>query len=104
MPLVRRKMASSSAAHNSKACKLGKTIVAMSAHLGSDRQLALFRELIEQLATLRYLLADSDDVSRFEAYDVLSSSVAERELLKVIKCNVADRGITARHPGGPAGR
>jgi hypothetical protein len=74
-----------------KACKLGKAIVAMSAHLGSDRQLALFRELIEALATLRYLLNDPGDGSRFGAY-VLNSSVAERELLKVIERNVADRG------------
>jgi hypothetical protein len=74
-----------------KACKLGKAIVAMSAHLGSDRQLALFRELIEGLAALRYLLDDPGDGSRFEAY-VLNSSIAERELLKVIERNVANRG------------
>jgi hypothetical protein len=47
-----------------KACKLGKAIVAMSAHLGLDRQLALFRELIEALATLRYSLEDPGDGSR----------------------------------------
>ncbi len=74
-----------------KAAKLGKAIAAMTAHLGSDRQLALFRELIEALATLRYLLNDPGDGSRFDAY-VLNSSKAERELLKVIKRNVADRG------------
>jgi hypothetical protein len=74
-----------------KTCKLGKAIVAMSTHLGSDRQLALFRELIEALATLRYLLDESGDGSRFMAY-VLNSSAAEREFLKVVARNVADRG------------
>jgi hypothetical protein len=74
-----------------KACKLGKAIVAMSTHLGSDRQLALLRELIEALATLRYLLDDPGDGSRFTAY-VLNSSVAEREFLKIVERNVADRG------------
>jgi hypothetical protein len=74
-----------------KACKLGKAIVAMSAHLGSDRQLALFRELLEMLATLRYLLDDDGDGSRFVAY-VQNSLVAEREFLKVVERNAAARG------------
>jgi hypothetical protein len=74
-----------------KACKLGKAIVAMSVHLGSDRQLALFRELLETLANLRYLLDDADDGSRFVAY-VQNSLVAEREFLKVVERNVAARG------------
>jgi Family of unknown function (DUF5677) len=74
-----------------KACKLGKGIVIMTARLGADRQLALIRELIEELAILGYLLSDTGDGGRFEAY-VLNSSVAERELLKSLKQDVTDRG------------
>ena len=65
-------------------------MVAMSAHLGSDRQLALAREVIEALATLAYLLADTDGV-RFDQY-IQDSLVAEREFLRLIKKNIEARG------------
>jgi hypothetical protein len=74
-----------------KVAKLGKVIVAMSAHLGADRQLALFRELLEALASLWYLLDDSGDASRFQAY-VLNSLVAERQLGEVVSRNIEKRG------------
>jgi hypothetical protein len=73
-----------------KVSKLGKAMVAMSAHLGSDRQLALAREVIEALATLAYLVDDTDG-GRFDQY-IQDSLVAEREFLRLIKKNVEARG------------
>jgi hypothetical protein len=75
-----------------KLSKLGKALVGMSATLGSDRQLALDREVLEASATLTYLLGDTDG-SRFDQY-VQDSLVAEREQLRLITKNVKDRGAT----------
>jgi len=75
-----------------KTSKLGKAIIAMTAHLGPDRQLALLRELMECLGTLKYLLEDTNG-SRFDQF-VMDSLVAEREFLKAIKANIATRGDT----------
>jgi hypothetical protein len=75
-----------------KVSKLGKAMVAMSAHLGSDRQLALAREVIEALAILAYLVDDTDG-SRFDQY-IQDSLVAEREFLRLIKENVEARGAS----------
>jgi hypothetical protein len=72
-----------------KVSKLGKAMVAMSAQLGSDRQLALAREVIEALAILAYLTADTDG-ARFDAY-VQDSLVAEREFLRLVNRNVDER-------------
>lgn len=68
-----------------KIAKLLKAIIAMTAHLGGDRLLVLFRELIEAMAILNYLLEDSDG-SRFEKY-VLNSLIVEREFAKKIAEN-----------------
>jgi Family of unknown function (DUF5677) len=76
-----------------KASKLAKAVVAMTAHLGSDRQLALLRELIEALATLHYLLGDPGEGSRFDQY-VDDSLVAEREFLRTINANIQRRNAT----------
>lgn len=74
-----------------KVSKLGKAILAMTAHLGGDRQLALLRELNETLATLHHLLGDPGDGRRFDQY-VQDSLVSEREFLKHLNENVNRRG------------
>jgi Family of unknown function (DUF5677) len=76
-----------------KASKLARELIAMTAQLGTDRQLALVRELLECLATLSYLLGDDGTGARFQQY-VEASLVAEREFLKTIHTNVKARGST----------
>lgn len=73
-----------------KVSKLGKTMITLSAHAGSDRQLALAREVIEALAILTYLAADTDG-ARFDAY-IQDSLVAEREFLHLVRKNIEQRG------------
>jgi hypothetical protein len=72
-----------------KLAKLTKAMIAMTLHLGGDRQLAMARELIEALSILDYLLNDADG-SRFEQY-VLNSLVIEKEFVKTINTNVIKR-------------
>src|SRR5665811_570069 len=60
-----------------KAAKLAKAMIAMTLHLGGDRQLAMARELIEELSIFHYLLNDKDG-SRFEQY-ILNSLIIEKE-------------------------
>ena len=74
-----------------KISKLGKAMVTMSVQLGSDRQLALVREVIEALAILAYLAADTDG-SRFDMY-VQDSLIAEREFLHLVRKNIEKRGL-----------
>ncbi len=68
-----------------KIAKLLKAIIAMTAHLEGDRLLVLFRELIEAMAILNYLLEDSDG-SRFDKY-ILNSLIVEREFARKIAVN-----------------
>jgi len=73
-----------------KLAKLAKTIVAITPHVGSDRQLPLFRELIESAAVLQYLVEDTGQGERFASY-VDDSLVAEREFLKTVRQNIQQR-------------
>lgn len=73
-----------------KSSKMGKAVVAMTSHLGGDRQLALLRELIETLATFHYLLEDDGSGERFTQY-IHDSLVSEREFLKTITSNIKRR-------------
>lgn len=56
----------------------------------SFQQLSISRELLETFATLMYLLEDGGDGTRYDQY-VMHSLVAEREVLKDIKLNIARR-------------
>lgn len=76
-----------------KASKLTKAIIAMTSHLGGDRQLALIRELIEALSILNYLLDDEEDGARFDKF-INDSLVSEREFLKAIRSNISMRSST----------
>jgi Family of unknown function (DUF5677) len=76
-----------------KASKLSKAVIAMTAHLGGDRQIALVRELVEALATLHYLLHDDGSGDRFDRY-VQDSLVSEREFLRTITSNIKKRQAT----------
>ncbi|WP_410613964.1 DUF5677 domain-containing protein [Amycolatopsis sp. lyj-109] len=54
-------------------------------------QLSITRDTIETAANMQYLLQDPGDGERFDQY-VMNSLVAERELLRDIQRNLADRG------------
>ena len=76
--------------HTVRLAKLTRTMVREMIQDEPGQQLALVREIIETVATLAYLLGDTDG-TRYTAY-IQDGLVAEREMVKEITINVADRG------------
>ena len=58
---------------------------------GGDQQAQLVRQFLDSASTLAYLLEDSSDTSRFDAY-VFDSLIGEREFLKDVREQIAARG------------
>lgn len=58
---------------------------------GGDQQIAVSREFMDSVSTVMYLLADPGDGSRYTSY-VMDSLIAEREFLKDVREQVAQRG------------
>lgn len=56
-----------------------------------DQQVTLNREFMDSLATVLYLLDDPGDGSRFTSY-VMDSLISEREFLKDVREQIAQRG------------
>lgn len=58
---------------------------------GGDQQSQLVRQFLDSASIVKYLLDDHRDQSRYEAY-ILDSLISEREFLKNIRQQVAERG------------
>ncbi len=80
--------------HFVKSTKLMKGLIRQLAdgHDG-DLQLPVFREILESIGTVRYLLGDDGSGTRFDSY-VNDSMIAEREFKKDVDEQVARRGRT----------
>lgn len=76
--------------HTVRLMKITRTMVREMIQDEPDQQLALVRELLETVATLAYLLDDTDG-SRCQAY-IQDSLVAERETMKEVTANISNRG------------
>jgi len=78
--------------HYARMAKLMKTLVRQIADgHGGDQQVAVSREFMDSVSTVMYLLRDSGDGSRYTAY-VMDSLIAEREFLRVVREQAAQRG------------
>ncbi len=73
--------------------KLTLAMVAETCELRGENQLAVSRPIMETVANLMYLLGDSGNGERFDAF-VTDSLIAEREFLKAVDRNVNDRGVS----------
>lgn len=71
--------------------KLSLAMVAVTTNLHGEMQVALFRPVAESVASLIYLLGDPGTGERFDAY-VSDSLVSEREFVRTVHENAADRG------------
>lgn len=78
--------------HFARMAKLMKGLIRqLSDGHGGDQQIAVSREFMDSVSTVMYLLGDSGDGSRFTSY-VMDSLIAEREFLKDVREQVAQRG------------
>lgn len=78
--------------HYARMIKLMKSLIRqVSDGHGGDQQIAINREYLDSVSTVMYLLADSADGTRFTAY-VMDSLIAEREILKEVREQIALRG------------
>jgi hypothetical protein len=80
------------AAHLVRMMKLLRTLVRqiVDGH-GGDQQMALTRQMMDSAGIVTYLLNDSGDSSRTQAY-VLDSVVAERAFLQDVRRTIQNRG------------
>lgn len=77
--------------HYARMVKLMKCLVRqLSDGHGGDQQIAISREFMDSSSTVSYLLGDPGDGTRFTSY-VMDSLVAEREFLKDVRKQVAQR-------------
>lgn len=78
--------------HLIRMAKLMRSIIAGIADChGGDQQMQLVRQFLDSASTLKYLLADPSDTSRFDVY-VLDSLIGEKEFLKDIEEEATMRG------------
>ncbi|TPW75573.1 DUF5677 domain-containing protein [Schumannella soli] len=78
--------------HFAKSIKLVKGLVRqLSDGHDGDLQLPIFREVLESIATVNYLLGDDGSGARFDSY-VNDSMIAEREFKKDVDRQIAQRG------------
>lgn len=78
--------------HYARMAKLMKTLIRQIADgHGGDQQIAVSREFMDSVSTVMYLLADSGDGTRYTSF-VMDSLIAEREFLKDVREQVAQRG------------
>lgn len=78
--------------HYARMAKLMKSLIRQIADgHGGDQQIAVSREFMDSVSTAMYLLGDPGDGSRFTSY-VMDSLIAEREFLKDVREQVAQRG------------
>jgi len=79
--------------HMVKLVKLARALVRqLSDGHDGDLQLPIFREALESIATVHYLLDDDGSGKRFDAY-VNDSMIAEREFKKDVDDQIARRGM-----------
>lgn len=77
--------------HYARMVKLMKTLIRQIADgHGGDQQIAVGREFMDSVSTVMYLLGDPGDGSRYASY-VMDSLIAEREFLKDVREQVAQR-------------
>ncbi|WP_396655563.1 hypothetical protein [Microbacterium sp.] len=77
--------------HYARMIKLMETLIRQIADgHGGDQQIAVSREFIDSVSTVMYLLGDPGDGSRYTSY-VMDSLIAEREFLKEVREQVAQR-------------
>jgi Family of unknown function (DUF5677) len=74
-----------------RCAKLLRLLVRELAAEETFQQLGVLRSLLESLGTLKYLLDGQGTEDRFDKF-VLNGLIAEREMLNVIRENVANRG------------
>lgn len=76
----------------SRMIKLMKSLVRqISDGHGGDQQLSISREFIEGVSTVRYVLDDPGDGSRYDAY-VVDGLVSEKEFMKNVREQISKRG------------
>jgi len=77
--------------HYARMTKLMKSLIRQIADgHGGDQQIAVSREFMDSVSTVMYLLGDPGDGSRYTSY-VMDSLIAEREFLKDVRQQVAQR-------------
>ncbi|TFD37780.1 hypothetical protein E3T40_04115 [Cryobacterium sp. TMT1-19] len=78
--------------HYARMTKLMKSLIRqLSDGHGGDQQIAVSREFMDSVSTVMYLLRDPGDGARYTSY-VMDSLIAEREFLKDVREQVAQRG------------
>lgn len=77
--------------HYARMIKLMNTLIRQIADgHGGDQQIAVSREFMDSVSTVMYLLGDPGDGGRYTSY-VMDSLIAEREFLKDVREQVAQR-------------